>query len=118
VLGVRPAAGTVLELPATVELVVSAGPPEAPQVTVPSLTDLSEPAARAALQAAGLRLGAVLYDPDTGRPLGGVVSQQPAAGASVPAGSAVRITVAGSAPAAQAAPDTTEAGEPGTEGND
>ena len=76
----------------------SSGPPAAPEVVVPSVIDLPEPAARAALEQAGLRLGAVVYDPDTGRPLGGVVSQQPAAGASVPARSAVRVTVAGSAP--------------------
>jgi serine/threonine-protein kinase len=109
VLGVRPTVGTSLELPAAVQLVVSSGPAPVPQVSVPSLLDLPEPAARVALQEAGLRLGAVLYDPDSGRPLGGVVAQQPEAGATVPSGSAVRITVSGSPPPAPPPADTASA---------
>lgn len=102
VLGVKPEAGTVLPVLATVELTLSAGPPEVvvPIVAVPDLTNLPEPEARAALREAGLRLGEVGYDPGASVPLGGVAAQNPAAGDSVRAGTSVRVTVSGTGPSA------------------
>lgn len=114
VLGVNPGAGTGLPVASTVELLVSAGPPEVvvPVVAVPSLQGLPEPQAREALRSAGLRLGEVGYSPDSAVPLGGIASQDPAAGDSVRAGTAVRVTVSGSPPAPTEPPDTVAAEPP------
>ncbi len=95
VLEVQPSAGTLVELPARVQLVLSAGPPP---VDVPDLSNLPEPQARDALQAVGLRLGEVEYDPYSTGVLGGVIAQRPAAGERVPAGSQVHVIIAGSPP--------------------
>lgn len=114
VLGVNPAAGTALPVAATVELLVSAGPPEVvvPVVAVPSLAGLPEPDARQALRSAGLRLGEVSYAPDAAVPLGGVASQSPAAGDSVRAGTAVSVTISGNPPTGSEPPDTAAAEPP------
>lgn len=114
VLGVNPAAGTSLPVASTVELVVSAGPPEVvvPVVAVPSLEGLPEAAARDALRSAGLRLGEVGYAPDSAVPLGGVAAQSPAPGDSVRAGTAVSVTISGSPPTGSEAPDTAAAPAP------
>jgi beta-lactam-binding protein with PASTA domain len=116
VLGVNPAAGTLLPVPAPVELTLSAGPPEVvvPIVAVPDLGGLPEAEAREALRSAGLRAGEVSYAPGLAVPLGEVAGQQPAAGDSVRAGTAVSITISGSpptgtAPAEPAAPADTVA---------
>lgn len=113
VLGVNPGAGTQLPVPATVELLLSAGPPEVvvPVVAVPSLAGLPEPEAREALRSAGLRLGEVSYEPESSVPLGGIASQRPAAGDSVRAGTAVSVTISGSPPT-PAQPDTAQAEPP------
>jgi serine/threonine-protein kinase len=102
VLGVKPEAGTTLPVLSTVELTLSAGPPAVvvPIVAVPDLTNLPEPEARAALREAGLRLGEVGYDPGASVPLGGIASQNPAAGDSVRAGTSVRVTISGTGPSA------------------
>lgn len=102
VLGVKPAAGTLLPVLSAVELTLSAGPPQVvvPIVAVPDLTNLPEPEARAALRAAGLRMGEVGYEPGSSVPLGGIAAQSPAAGDSVRAGSAVRVTISGTGPSA------------------
>lgn len=101
VLGVRPEPGTVLSLPATVQLRVSAGPP---RVAVPSLAGLPPPTARQVLEEAGLRLGAVEYDPFSLALLGEVTGQRPAAGDSVRRGTSVRVAVSGTQPASVPAP--------------
>ncbi|MGI9181923.1 MAG: PASTA domain-containing protein [Longimicrobiaceae bacterium] len=92
VLETDPTIGTMVEMPGRVRLVVSSGPPP---VVVPDLADLPESAARDALAAVGLRLGEVEYDPFAPGTLGGVVSQRPAAGATIPVGSQVHVTIAG-----------------------
>lgn len=109
VLGVRPAAGTVLSIPDSVVLVISSGPP---MITVPSLAGLPPSVAADALRNAGLRLGPADYDPFATAPLGEVVAQRPGAGASMQSGSAVGITVSGSPPGPTAAPDTGSAAPP------
>lgn len=95
VVEVRPDVGTLVELPAEIRLVISSGPPK---VAVPDLVDLPLPEAGEALEALGLSLGSIGYDPFSWEPLGGIVSQQPAAGDSIVAGSAVDVTVSGSGP--------------------
>jgi beta-lactam-binding protein with PASTA domain len=92
VLEVRPAPGTELAVGSTVELVVSAGPP---RLEVPEVTGFTVGDARTRLQAVGLRLGSVGYDPFAAVPMGTIVGQEPEAGASLPMGGAVRVVVAG-----------------------
>lgn len=95
VLELRPAAGTQVEMPGRVLMVVSAGPPPVPVLEV---LGLSLDAARDALAGAGLRLGDVDYDWLSERPEGEVIAQRPLAGDTVPAGSRVRVTLAGPPP--------------------
>ncbi len=61
-------------------------PPPPPLVTVPTLVGLTEPAAAAALTAAGLTLGEVTM-------ISTVIEQSPAAGSAVPPGSAITLVV-------------------------
>lgn len=95
ILGTRPAAGTTATVPGVVTITVSAGPPK---MAVPDVTSLPLPEAEARLRAAGLRLGRISYDPNSGEALGGVASQSPAAGDSLRRGGGVRVVVSGTNP--------------------
>lgn len=88
VVGIEPGPGTELQVPAAVRLRISAGPP---LVEVPELLGLKEADAEAALRAAGLELGEVVYRFSG---LGAeelVIGQDPAGGDSVTHGSAVDL---------------------------
>lgn len=87
VIAIRPAAGTVVEAGSRVSLVVSKGPPP---VTVPSLIDMPRDKAIATLQGLGLKAKVVEGDFS---PLNRVISQDPAAGTSIPRGSTVTIRI-------------------------
>jgi beta-lactam-binding protein with PASTA domain/tRNA A-37 threonylcarbamoyl transferase component Bud32 len=91
VLRTDPVAGTSLPVNAPVTLVISAGP--AP-VAVPELTGKSAEDAENKLVVEGFVVGprTVTFDPD--RPRGTVIGTTPAAGAEVPRGSEVSLTVA------------------------
>ena len=120
VLGMQPKAGTQVAMPAVVVLTLSAGPPK---IVAPSVVSLPLPEARERLQAAGLRLGRVTYDPGSSEPLGGIASQSPAAGDSIRMGGAVAVVVSGTDPDPPAVePDTTQVapdeGEEGAEGEE
>jgi beta-lactam-binding protein with PASTA domain len=111
-LGMEPRAGTQLGMPGVVTLTVSAGPPK---VVVPSVVTLPEPQARERLEAAGLRLGNISYDPDSSEPLGGIASQRPAAGDSLARGRSVSVVISGTDPdPAPPEPDSAQA-EPAEE---
>ena len=72
------------------------GPPDVP---VPSLVGLSQNAAIAALQSAGLVLGTVTQQASSTAPTGTVISQNPAAGTQVASGTRVNLAVSsGSVP--------------------
>ena len=91
VLATIPATGGMATLPAAVRLRTSAGPSS---VAVPDVTGRPLAEARALLEQVGLTTGrAATGDAGSGDP-GTVVRQDPAAGSSVRAGSAVRLTVA------------------------
>jgi uncharacterized protein YhjY with autotransporter beta-barrel domain len=62
-------------------------------VVVPNVVGMSQAAAANALQAAGLIIGAVGHAPATNVPYNAVFSQNPAAGSSIAAGSAVAINL-------------------------
>jgi eukaryotic-like serine/threonine-protein kinase len=95
VLEVTPPPGTMVAFPATVELVVSAGPPRVP---VPYVIGMSDAEARNALREVGFRVLEIDYHPLTMEPAGTVLQQQPAAGVEAQIGSGVRLTVAGTEP--------------------
>jgi eukaryotic-like serine/threonine-protein kinase len=94
-LGLRPAAGARAAVGTVVTMVISAGPPS---VLVPSVIGLERGAAAARLEAGGLELGRVSYDPSSLEPAGSVVAQTPVAGDSLRMGSGVRVTLAGADP--------------------
>lgn len=98
-----PAPGTVVEMPAALRLVVSTGPP---RVAVPDLAEMDEEEARDALDAAGLRLGQITYDPLAFRAYGRIFGQRPAPGDSIAARSAVNVTIAGFPPIRGTEPDS------------
>jgi serine/threonine-protein kinase len=115
-LGMEPAAGTQVPMPAIVILNLSAGPPK---VLAPSVTTVTTGEAASRLEAAGLRLGHITYDPASTQPAGTVIAQTPEPGDSIRMGGAVRVTVAGPDPnppapvdtAAAVPPDSAAAGE-------
>ena len=63
----------------------------APQVVVPDVTDLTQAAADAALQAVNLVVGVITQASDPVVPAGSVISQNPVAGTTVFVGSAVDL---------------------------
>ena len=112
-LAMAPRAGTAVPMPGIVVLTLSAGPPK---IVTPMVTGGTRDNAASILEAAGLRLGRVSYDPASSAPLGDVVAQSPVAGDSVRMGGAVRITISGHdptpppvVPVDSAAPDSTDA---------
>ena len=89
VLEQTPAAGSHDAEGATVNLVVSAGQKF---VAVPAVIGLPRQEAEAALEAAGLDVGAVTEQPST-EPAGQVVASSPKQGASTPIPSSVRLVI-------------------------
>jgi Neuraminidase (sialidase) len=75
-----------------VSLVVSKGP-DAVNVTVPNVVNQTQAAAQSAITGAGLTVGAVTQQFSSTVPAGQVISQNPAAGASVASGAAVSLVV-------------------------
>jgi len=88
-----PAAGTSVAAGSAVDLVVSSGSSGPAPVVVPNVVGESEAAAEAAITGAGLTVGAVTTVASDTVPAGNVISQDPAAGTSVAAGSAVDLVV-------------------------
>ena len=95
VVGTRPETGTELSLPAEVTVVVSRGPDV---VEVPDLVGLHVDDVERRLEAAGLVLGEVQYDPEARAAPGRVVGQSPNPDFALRAGGRVSIRVAGSRP--------------------
>ena len=95
ILGLRPVAGARAAVGTVVTMVISAGPPT---VLVPSVIGLDRGGAASRLEAGGLGLGRVSYDPSSLEPEGTVIAQSPVAGDSLRMGSNVRVTLAGADP--------------------
>ncbi|GMQ98850.1 MAG: hypothetical protein BMS9Abin17_1379 [Acidimicrobiia bacterium] len=85
VISTNPSAGTEVAPGTTVEIVVSSG---ADDVVVPDLTGMTADEAMTAAEAVGLTVE-IVEDPDNPDPDGVVVSQDPAAGSTVPGGSEI-----------------------------
>lgn len=94
VIGQDPSAGQELRRETPIALSVSQGPR---MVRVPNVTGDPEASARGDLDAAGLKVK-VQQEPDMAVPEGNVVSQDPAAGRSVRAGTTVTIIVSSGPP--------------------
>lgn len=94
-IGTLPEAGKPAPVGGRVVILVSNGPP---RVAVPNLVGLFPGDARVRLQAVGLELGRIRYDPASLDSAGVIVAQGPAAGDSLRQGSAVRVVLAGPDP--------------------
>ncbi|MHC4062621.1 MAG: PASTA domain-containing protein, partial [Planctomycetota bacterium] len=89
VIGQDPAAGTLVPIGASVDLVVSLGQPQ-----VPDVVDMTEADANTAITAVdNLTVGVVTYEYNDVVTDGNVISQNPAAGMLVPIGSSVDLVV-------------------------
>lgn len=95
VLEVRPEPGSMVDVPATLRMIVSRGPP---RVDIPELVGQDEGDARRALEDGGLRMGEVEYNRFSIQSSGTVTAQRPAPGVRLRAGSSVDVTVAGRPP--------------------
>jgi serine/threonine-protein kinase len=91
VIGTNPPTGTETQVGSTVVLLVSSGPA---QVRAPDVVGESQKGAEGGLSNAGLVVGTITTALSTSEPPGTVLTQSPQAGTSVPAGSAVSLTVA------------------------
>ena len=90
VIATTPPAGTKVELPGTVDIVLSKGPAT---VNMPDLYGRSVGEARSMVEQIGLRIAGVSRDTSSLQPENTVIRQLPAAGATISAGGAVSLTV-------------------------
>lgn len=91
-----PLAGALAAPGSAVAIVVSNGPP--PPVIVPTLLNLTQAAATAAITSAGLSLGTITTAPSTVVSAGLVLLQDPAGASAVPAGTRVNLTLSSGPP--------------------
>lgn len=94
-IGTLPEPGKRAPVGGFVIMLVSNGPPK---VLVPNVVGLFPGDARNRLQAVGLELGRIRYDPASSDSAGVIIGQGPAAGDSLGQGSGVRVVLAGPDP--------------------
>jgi eukaryotic-like serine/threonine-protein kinase len=90
VIATSPAAGTKVELPGTVDIVLSKGPAT---VQMPDLFGRSVGEARSMIEQLGLRVAGMSRDTSSLQPENTVIRQLPAAGQTISAGGPVSLTV-------------------------
>ncbi|HEX7594702.1 MAG TPA: PASTA domain-containing protein [Gemmatimonadaceae bacterium] len=90
VIATSPPAGTKVDLPGTVDIVLSKGPAS---VNMPDLYGRSVGEARSMVEQIGLRIAGVSRDTSSLQPENTVIRQLPVAGATISAGGAVSLTV-------------------------
>jgi len=90
-----PAAGTRVALGASINLVVSSGPPK---IVVPNVVGATQAAATAAIVSAGLKLGTVTSQVSTTMTAGLIISETPMAGSRVAPGSLVNLIISTAGP--------------------
>jgi eukaryotic-like serine/threonine-protein kinase len=98
VIATRPAAGSQVSVPTTINLVVSSGAAAAAALQMPDLMGRDADAARQALSQLGVRNVQIVYDPMAVGNRGEVVGQSPVSGASLLPGASVQLRVAGEQP--------------------
>jgi serine/threonine-protein kinase len=106
VISSNPAAGTTLDLPATVSITISQGPST---IQIPDLTGRTLADARSTLEQLGLHLGATVRDTSSFMPENTVLSQAPSPGSTVSAGASVNLRVSRFPPPPTLAPLDTSA---------
>ena len=92
VISQSPVAGASVTSGTAVSLTLSLGP-QVTTVTVPNVVGSTQSAAQSAITSAGLVVGTVTQANSSTVPAGSVISQSPAAGASVASGTAVSLTI-------------------------
>jgi beta-lactam-binding protein with PASTA domain len=90
VIATNPAAGTKIELPGSVDIVLSKGPAT---VQMPDLFGRSAGEARSMIEQLGLRVAGMSRDTSSLQPENTVIRQLPAAGQTISAGGPVSLTV-------------------------
>jgi serine/threonine-protein kinase len=90
VIASSPPAGTKLDLPGTVDIVLSKGPAT---IQVPDLYGRSVGEARSMIEQLGLRVAGVSRDTSSLQPENTIIRQLPASGTTISAGGAVSLTV-------------------------
>ena len=90
VISSSPPPGTKLDLPGSVDIVLSKGPAS---IQVPDLYGRSVGEARSMIEQLGLRIAGVSRDTSSLQPENTIIRQLPAAGQTIPAGGAVSLTV-------------------------
>ncbi len=108
VISESPAAGTSVAPGSSVSLVVSTG--AAPPVSVPNVVGDTQAAAMSAITGAGLAVGTVSQQSSGTVTTGDVISETPAAGTSVNAGSAVQLVISAGMPTANSIPVIVDGG--------
>lgn len=93
VISQNPAANLRVAAGTSVNIVVSSGQQPPANPTVPNVIGLTQAAAEAAITGAGLTVGAITQQASDEYPDGRIMSQNPAAGASVVAGTAVSLVI-------------------------
>ena len=93
VLSQRPRAGVIVDPGDTIYFTLSLGPQTLQAVTVPYIVGMTEPAARAALTAAGLTAGAITFAYHDHIDANKIVLQNPAGGTRVEPGASVDVVV-------------------------
>jgi len=93
VISQSPGAGSMVDLSSSVSLVISNGAP----IAVPNEVGLTQASATTSLRNAGVAVGTIMTIPNGCYAAGIVMSQSPAAGSLVSAGSSVNLNVAGAA---------------------
>jgi beta-lactam-binding protein with PASTA domain len=111
-IGTLPEAGKPAPVGGRVVILVSNGPP---RVMVPNVVGLTAGDARVRLQAIGLELGRVSYDPASLDAVGSIIAQSPVAGDSLRQGYGVRVTIAGPDPNPPPPPVDSTASEIGSD---
>jgi beta-lactam-binding protein with PASTA domain len=101
VIAQSPFAGASVAPSSAVNLVVSSGPPN---VQVPNVVGQTQASAMSALTAAGLTSGAITSQASGAVPAGTIISQSPAAGASVAPGTPISLVVSSGPAVAQPLP--------------
>jgi beta-lactam-binding protein with PASTA domain len=110
-----PGDDAVLAAGSPVDLVISSGPAGATPIVVPDVVGLSQAAAEDAITNAGLNASVSTVASDTA-PAGNVISQTPAGGIEVTAGSVVSLVVSsGPAPVDVAVPDVIDVSQAAAE---
>jgi len=93
VIRTNPTGGTLVSSGSSVNLVVSSGPPNPQQISVPNVVGQTEVVARTNITTAGLVVGTVTMEASITVPVGRVIRTNPTGGTLVSSGSSVNLVI-------------------------